>query len=62
VLKGNAAYGGDVSTTTIKHLLVEFNCLREGEEDVTIVLGAKHFQPISLTFRKQCPRSRIFFL
>lgn len=27
VLKGNMAYGGMVSPTVTKHLLLEFNCL-----------------------------------
>ena len=27
VLKGNAAYGGDISPGVTKHLLLEFNCL-----------------------------------
>lgn len=39
VLKGNAAWGGEISTTIIKHLLLEFNCLGiKGTEDVTVVI------------------------
>jgi hypothetical protein len=44
VLKGNAAWGGDISTTTVKHLLIEFNCLGiKGTEDVTLVIPSKHY-------------------
>ena len=44
VLKGNAAWGGDVNTKVIKHLLIEFNCLGiKGESDVTVVIPANHY-------------------
>jgi len=47
VLKGNAAYGGDVSKKAIKHLLIQFNCLGiQGTEDLTLIIPAKYFQPI----------------
>jgi hypothetical protein len=44
VLKGNAAFGGDISATVIRHLLVEFNCLGlKGTQDVELVIPARSF-------------------
>lgn len=59
VLKGNAAWGGEISNSVVKHLLIEFNCLGiKGTEDVTVMIPAKHYQPVEMTFRKQCPNSK----
>lgn len=55
VLKGNAAWGGDISKEVQKHLLIEFNCLGiKGTQDVTIVVPSKQNQALEFTFRKEC--------
>lgn len=55
VLKGNAAFGGELSSKSIKHLLIEFNCLGiRGTQDVTLVIQAQNHHPLELTFRKEC--------
>jgi len=39
VVKGNAGWGGEISDRSIKHLLLEFNCLGiKGTSDVTMVI------------------------
>jgi hypothetical protein len=39
VIKGNAGFGGEISAKSIKHLLLEFNCLGiKGTEDVLVVI------------------------
>jgi hypothetical protein len=44
VLKGNAAYGGEINPHVTKHLLLEFNCLGiEGTEDVKLVVQSDNF-------------------
>jgi hypothetical protein len=44
VLKGNAAWGGEISNVTTKHLLIEFNCLGiQGTSDVVLVIFADHY-------------------
>lgn len=61
VIKGNAGFGGEISSRSTKHLLVEFNCLGiEGTQDVEIVLESKmqKYDPIVLNFRKVCSTSK----
>ena len=42
VVKGNAGWGGEISKRSIKHLLIEFNCLGiEGTQDVVLVIPAQ---------------------
>ena len=63
VLKGNAAFGGEISKKSIKHLLLEFNCLGiKGTQDVTLVLTAKSHRPLEINFRKKCSTSKIILL
>lgn len=55
VLKSNGAFGGEISNKSIKHLLLEFNCLGlKGTQDVIVVIPSKdgYFKNIELTFRK----------
>ena len=61
VLRGNAAFGGDISPTVIKHLLVEFNCLGvKGTQDIGVVIPAKGYTPIEFKFVKECSTSSFF--
>jgi hypothetical protein len=61
VLKGNAAYGGEINPHVSKHLLLEFNCLGiEGTDDVKLVIQSDNFEKIEMTFRKQCSTSNYF--
>eukprot|EP00347_Sterkiella_histriomuscorum_P022424 403338539 len=63
VLKSNGAWGGEISKNSIKHLMIEFNCLGvEGTQDVQVVIPSKHgdYQDISFNFRKQCSHLSIF--
>lgn len=62
VIRGNAGFGGEISSRSIKHLLVEFNCLgKEGEKIVNVVIPVQHdkYLPITLTFKKQCSGGNI---
>lgn len=62
VLRGNAAFGGDISQKVIKHLLVEFNCLGiKGTQEIIIVIPSKTFKPIEFTFIKECSTSKSYF-
>lgn len=63
VIRGNAGFGGEISSRSIKHLLVEFNCLgKQGEQMVNVVIPVQNdkYLPISLTFKKQCSGASIF--
>lgn len=62
VIRGNAGFGGEISSRSIKHLLVEFNCLgKEGEQMVNVVIPVQNdkYLPITLTFKKQCSGGNI---
>ena len=62
VIRGNAGFGGEISSRSIKHLLVEFNCLgKQGEQMVNVVIPVQNdkYLPITLTFKKQCSRGNI---
>jgi hypothetical protein len=64
VIRGNAGFGGEISSRGIKHLLVEFNCLgKQGEQMVNVVIPVQNdkYLPITLTFKKQCSRGNITF-
>ena len=57
VIRGNAGFGGEISSRSIKHLLVEFNCLgKQGEQMVKVEIPVQNdkYLPISLTFKKLC--------
>lgn len=62
VIRGNAGFGGEISSRSIKHLLVEFNCLgKQGEQMVNVVIPVQNdkYLPITLTFKKQCSKGNI---
>jgi len=57
VVRGNGGWGGEISDRSIKHVLLDFNCLGiKGTRDVTLVLPAVNndYQTLEFTFRKQC--------
>ena len=65
VIKGNAGFGGEISSRLTKHLLLEFNCLGiQGTEDVLVVIPNQNgnFKEISIPFRKQCSTSTLLRL
>jgi hypothetical protein len=62
VIRGNAGFGGEISSRSIKHLLVEFNCLgKQGEQMVNVLIPVQNdkYLPITLTFKKQCSGGNI---
>ena len=61
VLKGNAAWGGEISNKSIKHLLIEFNCMGlEGTQDLNIVIPSSNqkYADIEFNIRKLCSTSK----
>ena len=61
VLKGTAAYGGEVSPGTTKHLLLEFNCMGiEGVSDLRLTFDSAFFAPVTMDIRKTCSSTSSF--
>lgn len=43
VIKSNGAWGGEISKKSIKHILLEFNCLGvDATKDVQLIIPSKY--------------------
>lgn len=61
VIKGDAGFGGELSSKAAKHLLIEFNCLGiKGTEDVLVIIPSQdpNYKEVAIPFRKQCSNSK----